>query len=269
MKPSRRRLFALAAVAAAVGLALAAYAYSRSGATQREFEGWIEAYFIFVSPDESGRVETLSVREGDPITAGTALFTLDSELQKAAVAENEAAVANAKVTYDRAQELLKKAVGSQKAFDDAEAVLRTAEARLNSTRTRLDRRRVASPVAGSVQEIYFRVGEMVQAGRPIVSLLPPENVRVRFFVPQATLPQVHIGDRIAINCDGCAQGLMARVNFISAQAEFTPPIIYSQEERARLVFRIEALPERPADLRVGQPVSIALQPVAGASHARR
>ena len=134
------------------------------------------------------------MREGDPIAVGAPLFTLDAELQKAAVTENEAAVANAKVTYDRAQELLKRAVGSQKVFDDAEAALRTAEARLNSARTRLDRRRVVSPVVGSVQEIYFRVGEMVQAGRPIVSLLPPENVRVRFFVPQAVLPQVHIGD---------------------------------------------------------------------------
>ena len=135
-------------MAAAAGVALAAYAYLRTGATPREFEGWIEAYFIFVSPDESGRVETLSVREGDPITVGAPLFTLDAELQKAAVTENEAAVANAKVTYDRAQELLKKAVGSQKVFDDAEAALRTAEARLNSARTRLDRRRVVSPVAG-------------------------------------------------------------------------------------------------------------------------
>jgi HlyD family secretion protein len=268
-KHPKARLFALAAVAAAAGVALAAYAYLRTGATPREFEGWIEAYFIFVSPDESGRVETLSVREGDPIAVGAPLFTLDAELQKAAVAENQAAVANGKVTYDRAQELLKKAVGSQKVFDDAEAALRTAEARLNSARTRLDRRRVASPVVGSVQEIYFRVGEMVPAGRPIVSLLPPENVRVRFFVPQAVLPQVHIGDAITITCDGCAQGLTARVNFVSAQAEFTPPIIYSLEERARLVFRIEATPERPGDVRVGQPVSITLQPSAGVAHARR
>ncbi len=268
MKFSRTHVIAGIAVAAAAGVALAAYAYTR-GVTQREYEGWIEAYFIFVSPDESGRVETLSVREGDPLKVGAPLFTLDSDLQKAAVMEMDAGVANAKVTYDRAQELLKKAVGSQKVFDDAEAALRTAEARLNSARTRLDRRRVVSPVTGSVQEIYFRVGEMVQAGRPIVSLLPPENVRVRFFVPQAVLPQVHIGDRITISCDGCAKSLTARVNFISAQAEFTPPIIYSQEERARLVFRIEAMPEQPGDMRVGQPVSIALQPSAGVSHARR
>ena len=71
-----------------------------------------------------------------------------------------------------------------------------------------------------------------------------------------------------MRCDGCASDLAARVNFISAQAEFTPPVIYSQEERARLVFRIEALPEQPDDLRVGQPVSVALQPAAGVSHAQ-
>jgi hypothetical protein len=90
-----------------------------------------------------------------------------------------------------------------------------------------------SPAAGTIQEIYFRVGEMVMAGRPVLSLLPPDNTRVRFFVPQANLPEIHIGDRIVVSCDGCASGLAARVNFISAQAEFTPPVIYSQEERAR------------------------------------
>jgi HlyD family secretion protein len=185
------------------------------------------------------------------------------------VAEAAAAVANAKITFERAQELLKKAVGSQKAFDDAESVLRTAEARLNSARTRLERRRVAGPAAGTIQEVYFRVGERVPAGRPIVSLLPPGNVRVRFFVPQALLPKVRIGDAIAVRCDGCRGDLVARVSFISAQAEFTPPVIYSQEERARLVFRIEALPEKPEDVRVGQPVSVALRPAAGVSHARK
>src|SRR5262249_49171626 len=144
-----------------------------------------------------------------------------------------------------------------------------AEARLNSARTRLARRQVASPAAGTVQEIYFRVGETVPAGRPILSLLPPENARVRFFVPRATLPMIHIGARLAVNCDGCARGLTARINFISAQAEFTPPVIYSLEERARLVFRVEAIPEHAEALRVGQPVSVALQGAAGVNHAQR
>lgn len=241
----------------------------RRGASDRLFQGWIESQLIFVGPDEAGRVETLSVREGDTLAAGDPIFTLDSELQKAAVAENQAALANAQISFQRAKELLSRNVGSQKAFDDADAALRTAEARLNSARTRLERRRVASPVAGLVQEVYFRMGEQVPAGRPIVSVLPPGNVRVRFFVPQDQLPRLSIGDRVAISCDGCARDLFARVNFISAQAEFTPPVIYSQEERARLVFRIEALPEKPEAMRVGQPVSVALGARQGTANAAR
>jgi HlyD family secretion protein len=268
MKTKPARLLA-ASAAVLIVIAIAAFAFLYKPTPRTEFEGWVEAYFVFVGPDEMGRVETLSVREGDNITAGAPLFSVDADLQRAAVAENEAAVANAKVSFDRAKELLKRSVGSQKAYDDAEAALRTADARLNSARTRLDRRRMNSPAAGTVQEIYFREGELVQPGRPIVSLLPPGNTRVRFFVPQETLPKLHIDDRIAVRCDGCADGLVARLSFISAQAEFTPPIIYSQEERARLVFRIEAIPERPQDLRVGQPVSVALQPAAGVSHAQK
>jgi len=259
----------IVAVLAASALAVGAALYVRNQVQRVEFQGWVEAQLIFVSPDEIGRIETLAVREGDGVKAGAPLFALDADLQQAAVAENEAAVVNARQAYERAKALLKGAVGTQKAFEEAEAALRTAEARLNSAKTRLDRRRVKSPAAGMIQEVYFRVGEQVQPGRPVLSLLPPGNVRVRFFVPQAMLPTIKIGDAIVVKCDGCAGDLVARVSFISAQAEFTPPVIFSNEERARLVFRVEATPERPADLRVGQPVSVALQETAGTSHAHK
>jgi HlyD family secretion protein len=268
MTVQHKRLFAVTGLAV-IGLALAAFQYWGRARPELEFQGWVEAELIFVSPEEPGRLETLSVREGDRVDVGSPLFALDADLQRAAVAENEAAVVNARQTYERAQALLKRAVGSQKSFDDAEATLRSAEARLNSTRTRLERRKVASPVVGSVQEVYFRTGEMVQAGRPIVSLLPPNNTKVRFFVPQAILPTLKIDDRINVSCDGCMASLVARISFISAQAEFTPPVIYSREERARLVFRIEARPEQPENLRVGQPVSVTLKPAAGVSHAQK
>ena len=268
MKATQVRMLAVSAVAA-VGIGIAAFTYLYKPTPRLSFEGWVEAYFVFVGPDEAGRIETLAVREGDEVKQGAPLFALDADLQRAAVAENEAALANAKVTFDRAKELLKRAVGSQKANDDAEAALRTAQARLNSANTRLERRRMSSPATGTVQEIYFRVGELVQPGKPIVSILPPGNTRVRFFVPQETLPSLHIDDKVAIRCDGCAEGLTARLSFISAQAEFTPPVIYSQEERARLVFRIEAIPDRPKDVRVGQPVTVAIEPPASVSHASK
>jgi HlyD family secretion protein len=266
---SRRTRIIAGVVMAAAAVALATSWYMQGSGRGLQFQGWVEAYLVFVSPDEMGRIETLAVREGDSVAAGAPLFTLDADFQKAAVAENEAAVVNARHAYDRAKELLKRAVGSQKAYDDAEAALRAAEARLNSAKTRLQRRHMASPTDGIVQEIYFREGELVQPGRPIVSLLPPNNIKVRFFVPQAVLPAVRIGDRVQVQCDGCRDGLIARVSFLSAQAEFTPPVIYSQEERARLVFRVEAVPERPEALRVGQPVTVALEAAAGASHAQR
>jgi len=233
------------------------------------YQGWIEANLIFVAPDEVGRVQTLSVREGDTVMMGDLLFTVDDDLQKADFDQIKASLTNAQQTYDRASMLLKSGSGTQKDYDAATAVLRDAQARLNSAQTRLTRRSVFSAVDGTVQQIYYRPGEMVPAGRPVLSLLPPGNIKVRFFVPQAVLPTVHIGDRVAVRCDGCAGNIVARVRFMSAQAEFTPPVIYSQEERARLVFRVEAIPERPDDLRVGQPVTVTLQPVVGVGHASK
>jgi HlyD family secretion protein len=222
------------------------------------YQGWVEAELIFVGPDEQGRIETLNVREGDQVALRAPLFTLDSDLQQADVAMQEAAVKNAQTAYDRARELLRTQVGTQKAFDDAEAALRTAQARLNSAQTRLARRKVASPVSGSVQQIYYRAGELVPAGKPIVALLPPGNLKVRFFVNEATLPKLKIGEPVTVGCDGCAPGIVAKISFIARTSEFTPPVIYSLEERSKLVFLIEARPDRPELLRVGQPVSVSL-----------
>jgi HlyD family secretion protein len=222
------------------------------------FQGWIEANLIFVGPDESGRVEVLAKREGDKVEEGAPLFTVDSDLQRADVMMNEASLKNAEQAYDRAHNLVKTAAGTEKNLEDAEAALRTAQARLNSSETRLGRRKLASPVTGTVQQVYFRPGEMVPAGRPIVALLPPGNLKVRFYVPQATLPRLAYGDRVKVSCDGCPADLSARISFMASTAEFTPPVIYSREERTKLVFLIEALPDRPDALRVGQPIDVAL-----------
>jgi HlyD family secretion protein len=243
----------LAAIALA-SLALAACA--KHG--DRTLQGWVEADLVFVSPDEQGRVEMLKVREGDQVKKDELLFTVDDELQQADVVVKQATVTNAQQAFDRAQELLKTAAGTQKTFEDAQAALRQAKANLDASKTRLARRTVASPAAGTVEQVYYRPGETVPAGRPVVALLPPGNLKIRFFVPQAELPGIKYGETIAVSCDGCDKGLTAKVSFIARSAEYTPPVIYSLDERAKLVFLIEARPDSPQKFRVGQPVSVTL-----------
>jgi HlyD family secretion protein len=241
------------------GLAVvAALALFGCAETPKTYQGWVEANLIFVAPDETGRVETLSVREGERVEKGAPLFTVDEDLQRADLRMNEALVENAQQAFDRAKLLLKSQAGTQKTYDDAEAALRTAQARLNTAQTRLTRRKVASPVTGTVQQVYFRPGEMTPAGRPVLAILPPGNLKLRFFVPEAVLPQIAYGELVKVHCDGCPDDITARVSFISRTAEFTPPVIYSLQERSKLVFLIEALPDNPEKLRVGQPIDVAL-----------
>src|ERR1700675_4224532 len=170
-----KRLYCTARIASV----LASLALAGCNGSSETFQGWIEADIVFVSPDETGRVETLAVRGGDRVDAGAPLFTIDPDLQKADVLSGEATLANAQQTFRRADELLKNHTGTQKDFDTAQAALRDAEARLNWAKTRLPRRSVASPAMGSIQQVYYRPGEVVAAGRPIVSLLPPGNLKVR------------------------------------------------------------------------------------------
>jgi HlyD family secretion protein len=225
----------------------------------QNFQGWIEANLIFVGPDENGRIEVLNVREGDKVSKTSPLFSLEADLQKADELAARAALENARTAFARAEQLVKTNSGTQKSYDDAQAALREAEAKLNSAQTRLTRRSIVSPVEGVIQQVYFRAGELVVAGRPIVAILPPGNVKIRFYVAQALLPRIAIGDVVTVHCDGCtAQN--AKISFIARQAEYTPPVIYSEQERNKLVFLIEALPEKPADMRVGQPVNVTVTP---------
>lgn len=246
--------FAALPALALAGLALAGC----DRGNDQQLQGWVEAELIFVSPDEQGRVEALKVREGDRVTQGQLLFTVDDDLQKSDLVVKKTAVVNAQQNFDRAKELLKTAAGTQKTYDDAEAALRQAKANLGWSETRLTRRNAYSPADGTIEQVYFRVGETVSAGKPVVALLPPQNLKFRFFAPEPILPQIKYGETVAVSCDGCEKGLTAKVSFIARSAEYTPPVIYSLDERAKLVYLIEARPDQPEKFRVGQPVTVML-----------
>ena len=141
-----------------------------------------------------------------------------------------------------------------------EAQVRAAQAALAQAQWKLDQKTVRAPHAGLVFDTMYRSGEWVPAGSPVVRMLPPENVKVRFFVPETVVGSLAPGRAVRIRCDGCAADVPAVLSFVSDQAEYTPPVIYSNETRAKLVFLIEARPQR-ADapkLRPGQPVEVVL-----------
>ena len=243
----------------AAAVVLAASIASCTNSRDPGFQGWVEADMIFVSPDEFGRVTKLYVREGDEVKVGDPLYTVDDDLQVADLNQNKATLANAQQSYDRASSLRKTGAGTQATLDAAVSELRVAEARVVTSETRLARRKAFAPVAGTIQQIYFREGEMVAAQRPVLSIMPPGNMKLRFFVPEAELPKLAIGDEVRVTCDNCAPDLTARIYFISTTAEYTPPVIYSLDERNKLVYLIQARPSRPDALRVGQPISVYLK----------
>jgi HlyD family secretion protein len=138
----------------------------------------------------------------------------------------------------------------------AEAAVQANEAALMQAETRLAKRQVKAPSEAQVQDVYFRAGETVNAGQPVLALLPPANRRIRFYVPEPLLATIALGQNVGLSCDSCKEDLQARISFISNEAEFTPPVIFSEQERAKLVFRVEARPLDGADLPIGLPVTV-------------
>lgn len=146
------------------------------------------------------------------------------------------------------------------ALQAADAAVKGAQSELALARWRQAERARAAPVSAVVQDVLYRVGEWVPAGAPVVVLLPPGALRLRFYVPEPQLADVAVGRTLDLACDGCPPGLQARVRWVSAEAEFTPPVLYGAGHRAKLVFKAEAEPLGTTALKPGQPVDLRLAP---------
>ncbi len=143
----------------------------------------------------------------------------------------------------------------------AEANVRANEAELAKANWDLSQKTQVAPQAGLVYDILFYEGEWVPAGKPVVSLLPPANVKVRAFVPEALIADVQPGQELRVSVDGVASPFRGKVTYIAPQAEYTPPVIYSRESRTKLVLMIELRfdPQDAAKLHPGQPVDVYLK----------
>jgi HlyD family secretion protein len=172
------------------------------------------------------------------------------ERDAARVKEAQAQLRNAEMPLGR--------VGEREA---AQADIAAAKAALAQAAWRLEQKSVAAPVSGMVQDTFFVEGEWVPSGRPVASILPPGNVKARFYVPETVVGALQVGRPVEIRCDGCPAPIAAQVSFVSTQAEYTPPVLYSKDSRAKLSFLVEARPA-PADaakLRPGQPIDVVLK----------
>jgi HlyD family secretion protein len=140
----------------------------------------------------------------------------------------------------------------------AGAEVRAREAALAKADWEWSQKRQQSPKAGLVFDTLYREGEWVAAGRPVVALLPPQNIKVRTFVPETLIGTIQPGHPVRVSVDGISEPVNGTVSYISPKAEYAPPVIYSQENRTKLVFLVEAVfpPDIAAGLHPGQPVDV-------------
>lgn len=257
-----------------------------AGCGQKQDAAWLgygEGDYAFVAAPQAGWVTSLGVERGAVVHNGELLFTLDSteqlasrdqaeaslEQAKASLAQEEANLRYTETEQARQERLLRANAGTQQAFDQAEnnakqSAARVAELRgqigqmeasLSGAAYNLSQRRVVALTEGPVEDIYYRPGEYVPASTPVISILPPANIYVRFFVPETDLANVHLGQKVKITCDGC-KPMEAAVTFIASQEEYTPPVIFSVGNREKLVFKVEARAPGGISIHPGQPVDV-------------
>ncbi len=238
------------------------------------YSGYAEGELVYVSSPMSGELETLTVRRGDQVAKDAPLFQLEHAQETAARSEAEETrresqtrLDKTKLDFTRAKELRDKHVTAPQDYDTAEQAylaaqhnVATQQHALEQADWRLTQKTQTAPSAGLVYDTYYRPGEWVPAGTPILSLLPPEYMKVRFFVPESDLGKFQAGRDLQVHLDGLPTALPAKVSFVSPKAEYTLPIIYSRENRGKLVFLVEAslAPEYARQLHPGAPVEVRL-----------
>ncbi|PYK54420.1 MAG: secretion protein HlyD [Verrucomicrobia bacterium] len=231
---------------------------SCSSRDQNRFQGYVEGEFVYVASPLAGQLESLKVQRGDQVKAGDSLFALDEIAEKAALDMAGAAMILSEAEFARQDKLLRTGPAAAQDYDRARSARDQDRQRVAQAEWNFNQKRQAAPQPGLVYDTLFRQGEWVAAGKPVVALLPPQNIKVRTFVPETQVGAIHYGDTTRVMVDGVPDPFIGKVSYISPHAEYTPPVIYSRESRAKLVFMIESVfdPDVSAGLHPGQPVDV-------------
>jgi HlyD family secretion protein len=278
-KPMPMKRLSMSLLAGLLALAL-------PGCEQKHDNGWLgygEGDFVYVAAPQAGWVTAMTVERGKTVHRGDLLFVLDDTQQQAGRDQAQAALAQARASLaqersnlryaatelSRQDNLAQAGAGTPTQRDQARTQYQQSRARVAQLQAQinqmtaslggaaytLSQRRIVAQTEGPVQDIYFRPGEYVPAATPVVSILPPDNVYARFFVPETDLAKVHLGQKVRVSCDGCKPAT-ATITFIAAQEEFTPPVIFSIGNREKLVFKLEARAPGGLHIHPGQPIQV-------------
>jgi HlyD family secretion protein len=228
------------------------------------YTGYVEGEFRLLSSLESGVISEIKVSKGGFVTKDTALAVMEITGAKLSIEQAEASYSLAKSEFERSRILAKDGVISKAAAEKIAAEFETAEAAYDQAKWHLSRHTIKAPTDGYIQEILRYEGELATSQNPVIYFLPKSNIKIRFFVPQDQLVNIKLGGKVVVKVDGQPKPVSATIKFISNQAEFTPPIIYSNASRDKLVFMIEAAVDDQSNdllLKPGQPADVQLSSV--------
>lgn len=252
----------------------------------REAQGYIEGRYTYMATSVSGVLKKILVERGTNIKQGQMLFALEEQPEsdeyqaavenlRQTIAARDVIVANlayAKITYERYKILVPKNAIERSQLDNARsnynatlaqlaqanANIEAATADLAKAKWTKEQKFVYAPIDGLVFDTYFRLGEYVPANQSVLSLLGPADIKVIFYVKEKYLSSIRLGDQVAVKCDDCKQSYTAKISFISPEAEYTPPLLFSNETNEKLVYRIEAkfALQEALEMHPGQPVRV-------------
>ncbi|MCX7114530.1 MAG: HlyD family efflux transporter periplasmic adaptor subunit [Gammaproteobacteria bacterium] len=259
---------------------------SACGKHPHQYNGYIDADLTYLSADYPGRLAHLLVVRGQPVQKHQLLFKLEQQSEQDHVVMSQDSKDNlladrkgmmdqlhyAEVNYHRTITMMKQHAASQNDLDLAKRdwdvlknQLQGLDAQINSStvdtanrKWQLEHKEGYSTDKGIIFDTYFTKGEYVAAGQPILALITRQHIKVIFFVPEKALSSIHLNQKVKLSTDGNPSFATGTIRYISNTAQYTPPIIYSREERQALVFRVEAHIDHPQmnQLHLGQPVSL-------------
>jgi HlyD family secretion protein len=222
-------------------------------------QGYVEGEFVYVSSQLAGPLQSLNVQRGAQVKTGDPLFELDRTIEKAALDQAQASLTFSEKDFER-QEQLALTPGSS-AIRDLQLAREARDLdnqHLAQAQWNYAQKFQSAPQTGLVFDTLYREGEWVDAGHPVIVLLPPEDIKARAFVPETQIGLIHPGDPAQVFVDGVKEPFKGTLRYIFPRAEYTPPVIYSQESRSKLVVMVEVdfAPEIAVKLHPGQPVDV-------------